>query len=119
MADAIDVCSIASAPVIADHTYMARNPNILRPAPTSTRTITLDRATGLLVAEMSNLNGFDRVYQDACDEGLTLISHITGREVVYAVNGVVKDAEGDLVHWDLIPADTRDSGLPALRIFND
>ena len=98
---------------------MARNDNLLRPAPVSTSVVTFDREHNLMVAEMSSTNGFDRVYNDACDEGLTLVSHITGKEVVYAVVNVKKDTEGDLVYWDLRPAFGFDAGLPVLRIFND
>lgn len=95
---------------------------ILRPTPVSLRNFTLsadERGRCLLVAEASSLPSFGRVYDDACDEGLTVVSHHTGREVVYGVSDEVKDREGDIAYWTLIPADLRDSGLPNLRVFND
>jgi hypothetical protein len=91
---------------------------ILRPSLVSTKQFTFVKDERLLVAEASSLPEFGRVYSDACDEGLTVVSHHTGREVVYVVNAVHKDREGDLTHWDLIPA-SGGTGLPNLRVFND
>lgn len=93
----------------------------LRPTPVSTRSITFDRDANLLVAEMSSLRNpsFDRVFDDACDVGLTVVSHWTDREVVYALENEVRDGEGDLMYWDLIPANRAEQFLPTLRIFND
>ena len=92
---------------------------LLKPSRVSTDRLTFCREEWLLVAEMSDLPGFGRVWDDACDEGLTLVSHRTGREVVYAVNHIERDDEGDLLYWDLRPVDHRDNSLPTLRVFND
>lgn len=93
--------------------------SILKPSPVSTERFTFVKAENLLVAEMSDLPGFGQVYDDACDEGMTLVSHRTGREVVYGVEHVERDREGDLMFWDLRPAKRADAGLPTVRIFND
>lgn len=93
----------------------------LRPAPVSTAQFTWDRAHRMLVTEISNFgHGFDfgRVYDDACDEGVTLVSEHTGRQVVFAVNHIERDREGDLLYWDLIPASHADCNC-TVRIFND
>lgn len=95
---------------------------LLRPCPCSTRSITFDREANLLVSEISTLGvgvTFERVWDDACDEGLTLISHRTNREVVYAVDRIEADREGDILYWDLIPARLDEQFLPTLRLFND
>lgn len=91
---------------------------ILRPNPVALSQFTWDRSANLLVAEMSSLDGFGRVFDDACDEGLTIISHHTGREVVYAVMAEEKDVEGDLLFWDLESARLGED-VPKVRIFND
>ena len=96
--------------------------SILKPSPISTKQFTYVKEEGLLVAEASSLPPFGRVYDDACDEGLTLVSHKTGREVVYVVNSIGRehmDPAGDLLYWDLVPARASESGLPTVRVFND
>jgi hypothetical protein len=41
----------------------------------------------------------DRVYDDACDEGFSIVSAKTGNIAVFALYNHEKDAEGDLVKW--------------------
>lgn len=70
------------------------------------------------VAEMSDIGGFGLVYDDACDEGLTLVSRRPGyREIVFAVEHEER-REGDTLYWDLKPADGKTCGF-TVRIFND
>jgi hypothetical protein len=97
---------------------------ILHPPTVSTES--LSSHEGLFAGEASTLGlghgvDFGRVYDDACDVGLTFRSHRTGREVVYVVENEKRDSEGDLLYWDLGPADLRDrrTGVPTIRIFND
>lgn len=95
---------------------------ILKPSPISTRRFFYQKDAGLLTAEISDFGpgfGFGQVYDDACDEGLTLVSHKTGTEVTYGVEHVERDREGDLLYWDLRPADRKLDYLPTVRIFND
>jgi PleD family two-component response regulator len=61
---------------------------------------------------------FGRVYDDACDEGLTLVSRYNGEELVLVVNHTEVDREGDLRYWDLVPADFRPARF-AVRVYND
>lgn len=75
----------------------------------------------MLVAEISDLGPafrFGRVWNDSCDEGLTLVDANSGRRVVYAVDHVER-YQGDLLYWDLIPASLALRSQPAIRLFND
>jgi hypothetical protein len=73
---------------------------------------------GSYVGEISDTDGFGRVYDDACDEGLTLVSQRTGREVVFVVDRTeVRD--GEVVSWRLIPADPRLRREADMILFND
>lgn len=76
-------------------------------------------------AEVSDLvrdrNPFSAVYDDACDEGLTVVSHRTHKEVVFAVDKI--DMNGDEVAgWRLVSISTRSGrpdGLFTLLVIND
>lgn len=95
---------------------------ILKPSPISTRRFFYQKDAGLLTAEISDFGpgfGFGQVYDDACDEGMTLVSHKTGREVVFAVEHIERDCEGDLLYWDLRPAERGAWGCGTVRIYND
>lgn len=74
---------------------------VLHPTPVSTRQFTLDGAT--FVAEISDFGPgfkFGQVYDDACDEGITLVSQWTGAEIVFAVHHEER-RDGDLLWWEL------------------
>ena len=47
---------------------------------------------------------FGQIYSDACDQGLILVSQRTGAEVRYVVSRTVMH-DGDLLLWELVPAD--------------
>lgn len=95
---------------------------ILRPCPVGAASLTWVPESRMYVTEASDLPAnLGRVYDDACDEGLTLISRWDGRECVFVVNHVELDRdENEIKYWDLIPAnrDKRWHGLK-IRIFND
>ena len=86
----------------------------LRPMPVSIRQFAFDKASSSFIAEMSDTNGLGRVYPDSCDEGLTVLG-TTGREVVFVVEDVSRDADGDLVSWTLRSI----SGPFTMTLFND
>lgn len=94
--------------------------SVLKPAPVSSARFTWVPGDRLFVADASDLPRelFGRVYDDACDVGLTLVSAKTGEEIVFAVDREKRDGEGDLLYWTLAPADGRDRGFK-VRIFND
>jgi len=41
----------------------------------------------------------DRVYNDACDEGFSIVSAKTGKVAVFALYNHEEDSEGDLISW--------------------
>jgi hypothetical protein len=77
--------------------------HLLKPAPVSWRQLTWLPAERKFVAEISDTNGFGRVWDDSCDLGLTIVGK-TGREVVFVIWADHRDAEGELTHWELRPA---------------
>jgi len=91
----------------------------------SSALFTWSRTDNLLVAEMSTLQGngligFARVYDDACDQGMTIRSARTGREVPFAVTHT-EIRDGDTLYWDLEPVDAAGRVVYdcKARIFND
>lgn len=73
------------------------------------------------VAEMSDLEipGFGQVYDDACDEGLTVIGH---RELVTFVVVGTNDNDGEVTGWRLASINDktgRVDGRFKLLIIND
>ncbi len=72
------------------------------------------------VGEMSDLGGpLCRVFDDACDEGFTLVSERTGKAVTMVADGEKRDGEGELMWIDFAAAgQDRKIGI-AVRLFND
>ena len=67
---------------------------------------------------------FHRIYEDACDEGITLISSKTGTEVDYYIDEEIENGEGELLSWLLKPTQQSIRKSPAatgtsVLIFND
>jgi hypothetical protein len=94
----------------------------LRPAPVASDRFTWDGH--MFTAEMSDLHGFGRVYDDAADEGLTLVSsRYPGEQVVFVVERVERDREGDTLYWELGPARNRQPARHPvdfkIRVYND
>jgi hypothetical protein len=75
---------------------------ILYPAPVSTRQFDYDHLKHEFSGDMSSTHGFGRVYDDATDEGLTLVSARTGARVAFVVTAEERDAEGDVLCWKLV-----------------
>lgn len=92
---------------------------ILEPNPVSSASFTYDPHANLLVSEASTVGCLARVYDDACDVGLTVVSVRTGRKVVYVLDGNIRDSEGEVIVDVLKPVSLRDSGLPLLHLIND
>lgn len=91
----------------------------LRPAPVSYRQLDWDATTRRFSADISSTRGLGQVYDDSCDEGLTIVG-ATGREVVFVVANVRTDVEGDIQSWELRPAHPADRGLVAgVTLWND
>ena len=64
------------------------------------------------------------LYDDACDVGFAVESNYTGKVVVYSLNNVVKDVDGDILYWTYTPTWDSEQKVPACRgttgkIYND
>jgi len=82
----------------------------------STEHFTYEADRKMFIAEASDLpiSGLGRVYEDAVDTGLVLVSSRTGKEITF----VVADVEtrcGDIMAWSL----TSTTGGFKMTIFND
>jgi hypothetical protein len=92
---------------------------ILRPSLICSTYFAYSAGTKTFATEASDLpQGFDlnRVYDDAIDEGFTIVSKRTGTEVVFRKDRLVKDAEGDIQAWEF--SSVTILGFKAM-IFND
>jgi hypothetical protein len=89
----------------------------LSPARVSTNSFQWDADRRMFSTEISDLGrefNFGQVYDDACDEGLTLIGARTGEAVTCTVTHVERDREGDLLYWGSAPA--REQVLPGAHL---
>lgn len=98
--------------------------NILHSTPIRSSAFHYNKQTKTLTAEMSDLGTgrkWYRVYDDACDAGITIISDHTGREVVFVITYTATDRDGDTLHWLLKPAKKYQGVDEELQviIFND
>lgn len=92
-----------------------------------TRNFTYYTRERCFVAEMSTLDQggrrsiWERVYPDACDIGITLVSHRTGEEVTYVLTETKHTADGNVAHWRLHPVKNskREAIDTLVLIFND
>lgn len=75
---------------------------VLRPHPVNATRFVWFADTRTYCIDMSQLGGFGRVYDDACDEGLTLIERHGLREVVCVVEHT-DVLNGDVKGWRLEP----------------
>jgi len=58
-----------------------------------------------------------RVFPDSCDEGFTLVSHVTGNGIDVYLNETKRDADGDVIAWEFVPVN--DSRITKVVILND
>lgn len=73
---------------------------LLTPNPISSSRFTFSGNT--FVAEASDFGRdlkLGNVYDDACDEGFSIVSAKTGRAAVFALYNHEEDGEGELVKW--------------------
>lgn len=88
-----------------------------------------DRETGTFTAEASDLARigseiFHRLYDDACDIGITIVNDKTGRWADFFLYAIDKDQEGDIACWKLAPTYETKRRIPGATnlkvvIFND
>lgn len=87
----------------------------------STLQLDYDPKTGVFTAEMSMLQhtGFawEQAYPDACDAGITVVSHATGRHIMFVVYEEDRSEDG-IRCWRLKPAKRfPDARTAALRLY--
>ena len=59
-------------------------------------------------------NVFHRLYEDACDQGITLISDKTANEATYFVDSI-DEVDGEIQGWNLLPTPETVRKLPRLK----
>ena len=99
---------------------MSKPYEILEPSLPLSNFTFVKRPTGdLLVAEASDLQDFRirQLYDDACDVGVVVKSHHTGRTVAFCLTHEEKH-DGDLVAWHFVSVGLGDRDL-RMVVFND
>lgn len=86
----------------------------LKPPATSTAAFMYTPSTQHWTGFISDTHGLGRVYDDAIDQGLTLRSTRSGREIVFVVWDV-ETRDGDLLLWTLRSLD----GGYTMTLWND
>lgn len=106
-------------------TIQPRRPmNMMRPTALSTNALGMSYhapSRSLTIEESTlraNRKAPGQVYNDACDEGFTLISHRTGNEVIVAMHEIKRDHDGDVQAWIYKSVWPRDANI-TLMVFND
>lgn len=89
----------------------------------STARFHYDKLDQMFSADISDLGkgfDFDRIYPDACDAGLILVSHKTGKAIPFYVSETRYNDEGEVMFWRL-QADSRDPRIRNITmvLFND
>lgn len=88
----------------------------------STSQLEYTPATNVFTVDMSELQhkGFawEQAYPDACDAGITVVSHTTGRNIMFVVYQIDHNGDGDITCWRLKPAKRfTDARLASLRLY--
>lgn len=94
----------------------------------STKQFNFDNTTRVFSVDAAELTRgqkplFGRVFNDSADEGLILVSHVTGAPMVFYVHEEHRNADGDVTHWTLYMAPESKRQYPTVRatitIWND
>jgi hypothetical protein len=101
--------------------YSARG-NVLVGHPISAAMFNWEQGEGsTFISDLGKEFRFQKVYKDAEDRGLTLVSPKTGEEIVFVITDEERDRENELTAWKLVSLGS--SGLPnnflQLTIWND
>ena len=98
--------------------------NRLYLTPISSKHFTVSRKMGCLVTTASDLPSLkmQRIYNDACDTGIAIISARTDVVVYFYLNEVRRD-EGGITSWNfkVLPGvdEERANGIKSVVIYND
>lgn len=98
------------------------NANLLRPVPVLASQLVWLKDDRMFVTELSDIGGrLGRVYRDAEDQGLTLISRYPEQEdLVMVVSHTETDPDDGIRFWDLEPASPVRYGVSfKVRVYND
>lgn len=86
----------------------------------NTNQFTYSKDSKTFVAEISDFAGkfsLRQIYDDACDEGFTLVSMKTGKECRYSMSQTVEN-EGGIQFWEFKAIDKVGAGTK-VRVYND
>ena len=95
--------------------------------PHSSKRFTFTKS-GTFVSEASDLNNrhLERIYDDACDVGLMIVSSKTGWAVTYYMDKEHRrdDEDNEITHWTYLPTSKSLREVPACKgtsvtVFND
>lgn len=82
--------------------------------------------TRTFISDVSDLGPqvFERIYDDACDVGVQLVSAKTGKVIPFLMNDEVRDFDNDILRWNFVVEPTyarRNPSIADLKvvIFND
>jgi len=70
----------------------------------STKQLTWNKESKTFSAFISDFGKnfqFERIYPDACDEGITVLSDKTGKTAVFYVKGIQRNYEDGIQYWIL------------------
>ena len=69
------------------------------------------------IAEASDMMNrhLQRIYDDACDCGFTIVSAATGKEVVYVLTRVDIDKESEVLGWEFHPSFESERDVPECK----
>lgn len=83
----------------------------------STAKFTWSKDTQTFVAEISDLSDdvFGQIYPDACDLGIILVSEKTGAESKWFIDSKLRNDDGELTGWRLLPTPEARRNFPALK----
>ena len=97
--------------------------------PKSAAAVSWDTITKVGVVDASDLGmrpgeGFEQLFDDACDVGIALHNPQTGQVTTWYVTNSVVDRDGDIVFWTLLPMPYDINHHPRLRgyrlnVYND
>jgi hypothetical protein len=96
----------------------------LHPKPLNCNGMTCHGNDLLVEASTVGFERFERLYDDACDEGVVMRSPRTGNDTRWYHTDTVRDADQDVVEWVFKPCSESVAKIPSiafltLRIIND
>lgn len=93
----------------------------------STNKFSWHKSSRVFSAEISTVCGplrarvepFGQIYDDACDEGFYLVSHKTGKKVLFYIDSTDISFDGEITGWRLKPVDKALRNEFSVLLIND